>query len=511
MASIVSHSKPKSPRRSLENIQKSFRDALVEARVHRARDQFIASIHRDDVCSLAASHHNGDACEFFKPPIRGSYNICYFVQFHSSNDGAGDRWVVRVPLAPCLAFGSRSKLESEVATMQLIAQKTTIPIPKIHAYALGDDDAGKPLSSFLILQYIEGQKLTHADLRKLSDEQRTNLYTSLADVYIQLRRLDFPSIGCLMQGLDGFKVCKRTVTIDLNMQELEGRAPHCVQSRYCGSGTTLTSANKYITMLLEISDNAFAGDRSPISQEEGEDRLYHLHIFRQYVNGWVNNNFEHGPFVLVHGDLELFNLLFDDNMNVISVLDWEWSRVVPCQFFKPPLWLNSTSIEDLSYGYQYKGFLAHFDKFLAVLRVLEQKKYGNEILANEWETGKQKSGFMVANALENWTAIDWFANRWINCRVYDGKKTLSSRITEFMQAEPTRQALIRRKVLRVAPSTSQHNDPNESCINFLDCAVQGCLARSWKTISLCCARPLPVAIGSLLLVAGVSLLFRRRR
>ncbi|KAH8753789.1 hypothetical protein F5883DRAFT_431912 [Diaporthe sp. PMI_573] len=30
----------------------------------------------------------------------------------------GQQWVVRVPLEPCLAFGGKSKLESEIATMQ---------------------------------------------------------------------------------------------------------------------------------------------------------------------------------------------------------------------------------------------------------------------------------------------------------------------------------------------------------------------------------------------------------
>jgi hypothetical protein len=54
-------------------------------------------------------------CEFFKPPVRGSYNICYFVQFHQ---GVGDKWVVRVPLAPTLALAPADKLESEVAVMQ---------------------------------------------------------------------------------------------------------------------------------------------------------------------------------------------------------------------------------------------------------------------------------------------------------------------------------------------------------------------------------------------------------
>jgi hypothetical protein len=75
--------------------------------------------------------------------------------------------------------------------------------------------------------------------------------------------------------------------------------------------------------------------------------------------------------------------------------------MVPCQSFRPLLWLSSIQIEDLSYGYNYEVYLEHFDKFLAVLRVLEQEKYGNEISTNKWESGKQKSGFMVANALEN--------------------------------------------------------------------------------------------------------------
>jgi hypothetical protein len=95
------------------------KDRIVQSRVHRERDQFIADIHEDDVCRLASSHHNGDHCSFFKPPSRGSYNICYFVRFPSNSSSEDvEEWVVRVPLAPCLAEGSRSKLEREIASMQ---------------------------------------------------------------------------------------------------------------------------------------------------------------------------------------------------------------------------------------------------------------------------------------------------------------------------------------------------------------------------------------------------------
>ena len=89
------------------------RNRIVQSRVYRERDRFIASIREEDVCRLASSYRNNDPCAYFEKPTCGSYNMCYLVQF-----GDGEKWVVRVPLAPCLAFGGRSKLESEIATTQ---------------------------------------------------------------------------------------------------------------------------------------------------------------------------------------------------------------------------------------------------------------------------------------------------------------------------------------------------------------------------------------------------------
>jgi hypothetical protein len=95
------------------------KEHIIQTRVHRERDQFIATICEDNVCRLASCYHNGELCSFFREPARGSYNICYFVHFPShSSDEDTEKWVVRVPLAPCLAYGGSSKLESEIATIQ---------------------------------------------------------------------------------------------------------------------------------------------------------------------------------------------------------------------------------------------------------------------------------------------------------------------------------------------------------------------------------------------------------
>lgn len=106
------------------------RNKIAEHRVHEARDRFIKSIKEDDIRRLASSYHNDDPCTFFKPPTRGSYNICFFVKFHSPStqrtshdateqaDESGSSWVVRVPLDPYLSIPAYEKLETEVTVMQ---------------------------------------------------------------------------------------------------------------------------------------------------------------------------------------------------------------------------------------------------------------------------------------------------------------------------------------------------------------------------------------------------------
>jgi hypothetical protein len=105
-------------------------DVIVETQLREARDAFIQSIRPDDVRQLAASYHSSQhPGEFFQEPIRGSYNICYFVRFPSSVPGQWDNWVVRIPLTPYLPFGVGRKLQGEVAAMRLGQPQSHASLP----------------------------------------------------------------------------------------------------------------------------------------------------------------------------------------------------------------------------------------------------------------------------------------------------------------------------------------------------------------------------------------------
>jgi hypothetical protein len=57
--------------------------------------------------------------------------------------------------------------------------------------------------------------------------------------------------------------------------------------------------------------------------------------------------------------------------------------------------------------------------------------------------GKEDSGFLVGNALENWTDIDWVAHRFINWKFY---KVRATRVNVSRHSDPARKALIERKL-----------------------------------------------------------------
>ncbi|KAI3397651.1 hypothetical protein diail_10522 [Diaporthe ilicicola] len=217
--------------------------------------------------------------------------------------------------------------------------------------------------AFIIMDFVNGKNLMELGFKTGSKwdnlwgptEATKVVYRQLAEVFVELRRQEFPSIGAL--GFDprgpsesnpaGVHVCHRPISIEIAMQECEGQNP----AEMFPFNKTFKTASEYIGSLLWLLDNEI--DRSTNPDIEGREGmlLYAVRDFRRFVTqDWFDTSKEEGPFVLMHGDLHhhYSNLLWDQDLNLVGVIDWEWSQVVPVQLLTPPVWLENTTVESLT-------------------------------------------------------------------------------------------------------------------------------------------------------------------
>lgn len=299
----------------------------------------------------------------------------------------------------------------------------------------------------MIMDYIEGgERCSYEMIESFSPMQRNRFYTSVADICMDLRRLEFNLIGQLIIQDGAFFVGKPPLTMDINCQALEGLNPQKIMEQY-GAGGPLTTADEYTNLLLDIGDNAFRESRGSVPEDHlGPEFLYNLHSFRQFVNNWKDKAENTGPFVLTHGDFQPFNLLVSEEGEVVTVLDWEWARVVPRQYFTPPLWLKGANATEYYKAASYDTYVNDdISDFFNILRSREQAKYGTTALASEWIAAKNNGGFLVPGALECWTHMDYFAYFYINKKLYRDQG-FKDRVQAFMAADPARAEFVKKKI-----------------------------------------------------------------
>ncbi|GAB0142006.1 hypothetical protein EsHS_00002572 [Epichloe bromicola] len=470
---------------------------VAQPRIDKERDRFIEAVGKreNEIRQLATSHHpNALPCTLFRLPgsshlmARGSFNICFFVQFST-----GERWVVRIPLRP------------------LVAERTSIPVPKIIAYSL--TETCDPLSTYIIMEYVGGGTLSLERLKNATATQRDNLYRSLANVYLQLRRLEFPAIGRLAQCTKGVGVCRRALTIDVNGLQIEGLNPFATQASYHAKEDSLLSANDYIAMRLQISWNAFLKSRDNIELGMADSVLYHLHLFCKHVEEWKDAELDQGPFVLAHGDLGPQNLIVDDNLEITAVIDWEWSRVIPVQLFSPPLWLTCRNNLYITMPNSYRRYLrTALVPFLDAVKTQELSLFGETRLFGEWASRKDNGEPLVANALENWTDIDWFAYLHLSKR---DESTLEQDVRSFIEADPIRGFITRMKEDDAVAYMEEMQQTGDDKTGY---PLPGCCATisglagwlSLKHMRFWTGPTLPVFAGAGIALLGGLLLARRR-
>lgn len=325
-----------------------------------------------------------------------------------------------------------------------LVSQTTIPIPRVIAPDIDDeDDADIP--SFVILEYVEGTPLSDVRIQGLSPEKQATLYQGLADIYLQLRRLTFSELGVLALSENGeVDVLQGPVSVEFNLQQLAGLQPSSVRE-VRGPKGTLHTATEYVSLLLAMAWNIFYSSPAVTQdRDDAEHVLYYLFQFDRFVRHvWLDKTLDEEPFVLCHGDLVDRNIIVDDDMNIVGVLGWEWSRVVPLQLFNPPLWLVSNSPELLAERQFYQYHVEELSKFMTILREREQDQFDETQLADEWSNIHINGGLLVAEALEK---MDIEIIFYFGCRFCDNSQIPVDLVRRFMEDCPPRYDIVNNKV-----------------------------------------------------------------
>lgn len=210
---------------------------------------------------------------------------------------------------------------------------TTIPIPHIHAFGRGGaaDEKNPTGYTYIVQSYIVGQPLNLVDFRLGGLPRREHFYSQLVDILAQLRQQEFPYAGSLMPDPHGGATPHVGPLLSIQLNDLQRDNPSLsIQP------TKFATPLDYAYYQYRLLDESLRLLPEKLSQQVAELEVFALQDLKNRLPSIVEN--QH-PFVLTHTDLRPTNIIVDENMQIQGIIDWEWARTVPRQFFLPPTWI----------------------------------------------------------------------------------------------------------------------------------------------------------------------------
>ncbi|KAL9628942.1 MAG: hypothetical protein Q9204_005564 [Flavoplaca sp. TL-2023a] len=281
------------------------------------------------------------SCKVVKPALRGSFNILFPIRFRDKTE-----WLLKVPANGCDGWDDMSAraLTSEVLTMKLIYNNSSIPVPRIYGY---DSTPNNPIKcTYIMMERIRGTPLHHgwfqheglADSKDIFREQaledfRERALKDLAVMMVQLNSFTFAKVGAVhynastkqmdvgpYKKVDYYAENKRPLSVDDDETTFIEQGPFLDPKQYFLASLD----NENITELAHMV--------------QGERKILRLFIdwFFQATSDYDSD------FVLTHPDFNLQNVLVGGDGSLKGLVDWDGVAAVPRCIGPeaPPLWLT---------------------------------------------------------------------------------------------------------------------------------------------------------------------------
>ncbi|KAI1144937.1 hypothetical protein F4825DRAFT_458021 [Nemania diffusa] len=391
-------------------------------------NQFIDKINEKALISYASLLRGNQLCTVSPQFSVGSFNLVRKIQFED-----GVEWIVRLRMPPIPGQGSgmaspttRERmlldLQSELATMEFVRQNTDIPIPRVYAYDLNDQNAvGCPFS---IIEYVDGNTAEEVSRtypgghEGIPAQFEVKFWRQVAKIMVQLASIRLPKIGSIIRDSSDSFVTGRLVET--------------------GSGPYDSAAEFYADYPLALSKSL--GEQPASGQDELVQAFHSLATsFPSPVARVGDGSAE--SFGLANYDLNPNNILVDREFNVLAVIDWDSVVSVPdAALYRFPFLMGVScavpGIVDTHPAVVKREQLGR--RFAEIVEEVGQNQARNDSKgANKWPTHLlTKPGFFSKEAVAFRSLIyvkmrqDWVNSTWLQ-----GLKWLSEhdevQVTQF--------------------------------------------------------------------------------
>ncbi|KAG5650543.1 hypothetical protein H0H81_011872 [Sphagnurus paluster] len=254
------------------------------------------------------------------PPLWGAYNLAYPITLPD-----GRKWLARIPFPE---YFDQPSMESAMCTLRLICEKTTIPIPTIHAYDTSSENAlGAP---YILMDFAEGVSLDSVWL-DIDDDARRRIFEQIAGHMSQLGRFEFDKIGalCYDEASRTYSVgpCRRQQLVNCSSD-----ADMPVETRPMEDLGPFDTAHGFFAHLVQSFVGTFAPAEKPFA-----------YLTRMLALSLPDPAYDGPPFVLSHPDFNPQNILVDPvTFEVTAFIDWDGVQVGPRHgdFARCPTWIT---------------------------------------------------------------------------------------------------------------------------------------------------------------------------
>jgi hypothetical protein len=247
-------------------------------------------------------------------------------------------------------------------------------------------------TGYLILSYVtNGTMLSRSwETHRHDLDRRVNLFHGLARIMLSLGKPRLPRIGSFTLDNCGIiSLTNRPLT--LRLQALENEGIETGISR----DYTYAAVDQYLLDLLNCRNNRIYQQPNSIhSENDGRQQMASLTMMRATIGHFVDRDLRHGPFVFTLTDLHQSNIFVDEQWNITSLIDLEWTCSLPIELQCPPYWLLGQGVDEMPRGEHLDAFEDMVGQFIKIFAV-EEFRSGNQeqslpqstLMRRCWNTG----------------------------------------------------------------------------------------------------------------------------